>query len=200
MRGMIVIVIALCVMLATHIFASSQSNLEREIEMIFRYDPVFGEEYNRKAKLDGLGRHGEVKAVLIKMLSKYKHSEPETLEYIYLNGATWALGEMKEQQAASPLSQMLFDKKVHENVRALAARSLGQIDAEGNKQLLLRALDSVNDYHMIRIYAAEALAETKDPQALKALEKYSREERDPQIRQKFEKAARDLRAKIARQR
>jgi hypothetical protein len=76
MRNMSVIAIALCVMLVTHISASGQSDLEREIEMIFRYDPAYGEEYNRKAKLEGLGRWDEVRAILIKMLSKYKHSEP----------------------------------------------------------------------------------------------------------------------------
>jgi HEAT repeat protein len=122
------------------------------------------------------------------------------LEYVYLNGATWVLGEMKEQQATFPLSQMLFDKKVHENIRALAARSLGQIDADGNKQLLLRALGNVNDYYIIRVYAAEALAKINDPQALKALEQYSRQERDAHVRQKFENAAREIRGRITRPR
>ena len=120
------------------------------------------------------------------------------MEFLYLNGAVWMLGERKVKQAEGPLPQILFDRRVHENVRALAARSLGQIDSEANKQLLLKALANTSDYFAVRVYAAEGLAKTKDRLVLKALEKYSREERDPHVRQQFQKAAQQVRARISR--
>lgn len=149
-----------------------------------------------RAELEDLGRTEEVHAILLNWLSKHKHSDPGTKESLYLRGATWILGAMQVKQATEPISQILFDPKVHENVRALAARSLGQIDADANKEVLLTALANTADYFGIRVEAAEAVAKTKDPQVLKALSRYAREERDSYVKQKFEKAAQDLRAKI----
>lgn len=195
MKNMVIWAVTLSVALAACLPAMAQSDLETKIERIFLYQPVYAEKYDRRTKIEELGRAEEVQAILLKMLIKYKYSEPETKEAGYLTGATWMLGAMEVKQAVGPLSQMLFDRKVHENVRALAARSLGQIDPEGNKQSLLKALANVSDYHLTRIYAAEALAKTKDAQVLTALERYSREERDPYVRQKFEKAAKELRTR-----
>lgn len=191
----------LVTVLAMHLPVQSQSDpdLERKVEAILRYQPRIdaGEKYDTKAKLEELGHEEEVKAILLRMLTQYKYSEAETLQFVYLNAATWMLGAMKVKQAEAPLSQILFDPGVHENVRALAARSLGQIDAEANKQVLMRALANVSDYFAVRVYAAEGLAKTKDPEALKALERYSREERDPYVREAFQKAAQEVRAKIS---
>ena len=82
----------------------------------------------------------------------------------------------------------------------MAARSLGQIDAEGNKQLLLKALANKDDYFQVRVYAAEALGKTKDAEVLKALENYGREEKDSHVKQQFEKAAQELRGRLRRPR
>lgn len=192
--GTIVVYLIMAVSLPIY----GQSDLERKIEMIFRYQPMEGEKYDAKAKIEELGSRNEVGGILLGMLKKYKHSEPGSMESIYLNGATWMLGEFKDQRATNLLSQMLFDTKTHENVRALAARSLGQIDAEGNKRLLLKALANKDDYFQIRVYAAEALGKTKDSEVLKALEKYSREETDSHVKQQFEKAARELSGRLRR--
>lgn len=179
----------------------STSNLEREIELIFVYQPHSdaGEKYDKVAKIRGLGREEEVKAIVLNMIAKYDYSRPGTIEAIYLSGATWILGELGLKEASRPLAQMVFDHKIHENVRALAVRSLGQIDAEANKEILLKALAKVSDYFQIRVYAAEALAKTKDPNVLKALERYTRQERDDHVRQQFQKAAQALRARVSQE-
>ena len=203
MKYVVAFAVALSIILAMAppVQSQAEADLERQIEAIFRYEPRIdaGEKYDKKAKLEGLGRTEEVKAILLTMLTRYKYSEPETnfYESIYLSGAAWMLGEMKVKQAETSLSQILFDRRVHENIRALAARSLGQIDPEATKELLLKALANNSDYFAVRVYAAEGLAKTKDQRVLKALEKYSREERDPHVRQQFQKAAQQVRARIS---
>lgn len=178
--------------------SQSDSNLEREIELIFLYQPQSdaGEKYDKPAKIKELGRDAEVKAILLNMIAKYDYSRPGTKEYLYLSGATYMLGEMGVREAARPLAQMLSDRRIHENVRAGAARSIGKIDPVRNKQVLLRALANDSEYFQVRVYAAEALANTKDPNVLEALERYARQERDDHVRQQFQKAAQALRASI----
>ncbi len=183
-------------LLSASFLALAQSDLEGKVELIFLYQPVPGETYDRKAKIEQLGSGKEVRAILLRMLTKYKNSEPGSKEYLLLAGATSMLGEMNEKQSAALLSQMLLEQKVHENIRALATRSLGQIDPEGNKQVLLKVLANKEDYFVIRVYAAEALGKTKDLEALKALEKHSSEEKDPHVKQVFEKARNELKAKL----
>jgi len=197
MKRTLISAVALSLMLAMCLAVRSQTDpdLERKIEQIFLYQAREGVSYDKKARIEALGNTEEVKAILLKMLTKHKYAF-RSLESRYLAGATWILGEMKAKQAAEPLSQLLFDQKVHENIRTRVARSLGQIDPVGSKPLLLKALANTTDYFGVRVEAAEALAKTKDPQALKALERYSRAERDPVVRQKFETAAKELRARI----
>lgn len=178
--------------------AQAQSELENKIESVFLHQPTPGEGYDKKAKISQLGSQSEVRVVLLRMLTTYKHYEPGGKEYLLLAGATSVLGEIEEKQAVAALSQMLFDKNVHENVRAMAARSLGQIDTEGNKQVLLKALANKDDYFAVRVFAAEALGKTKDAEVLKALEKYRDEEADSHVRQKFEKAAQELKSRLRR--
>jgi len=198
MKRPLISVIALSLMLAMCLSVRSQTepDLERKIEEIFRYRRQEGENYDAKARIEALGNTEEVKVILLKMLTKHKYADVRSLESRFLVGAVLMLGEMKAKQAAEPLSQMLFDQKVHENIRALAARSLGQIDAVGSKPLLLKALANTSDYFGVRVEAAEALAKTKDPQVLKALQRSSRAEKDDFVRQKFETAAKELRARM----
>jgi HEAT repeat protein len=176
----------------------AQADLERKIERIFLYQPASEEKYDRKAKIEQLEAGNEAHSILLRMLSKYKNSEPESREFLFLVGAVSVLGEMKEGQATEALSQMLFDKKVHENARALSARALGQISPEENKSILLKALADKGDYFAIRVNAAEALGKTRDAEILRVLEKYSNEEADSHVKQKFEKAAQELKGRLRR--
>ena len=196
MKSIFVPIITLFLTLAVCAPAQCQTDLEKRIQMSLLYQPMEGENYNAKAKIEQLGQSEEVKSILLEMLERYKNSELGTEEYLYFAGATRMLGELKEKRAIELLTQILFDQQINKGVRAYAARSLGQIDPVRNKQSLLKALANASDYFGIRIEAAEALATTKDPQVLKVLERYSREERDVYVKQKFEKAAQDLRAKI----
>ena len=199
MRGMFIWIVALFMAVTICPIVQGQSDLEGQIKHIFLYQPEYGEKYDRKAKIEELGRSDEVKTILLRMLVNYKYSEPGTSnvkEYSYLTGAVSMLGALQEPESVSLLSLTLFDRNVHENVRALAVKSLGQIDPEGSKQSLLKALANISDYYLIRIYAAEALAKTTDPQVLKTLERYGRAEKDAYVRQRFDNATRELRARI----
>jgi HEAT repeat protein len=81
--------------------------------------------------------------------------------------------------------------------RRRSVKSLGDIDPEANKELLLQALqsDKSENHHMIRVNAAEGLAKLKDPEVLAALEQATRQESDPFIREKFQTAAKEIRSK-----
>lgn len=196
MKDIIVLVSVLAAVLTVCVPVQGQSDLERKIAEIFLYQPREGEQYDAKNKVEQLGSPGEVKAVLLRMLTEHKHSKPGTKEFLYLVGATQALGEIKEIQAADALSWFLFDQNVDRVVRALAVKSLGQIDPEGNKDLLLRVMADVPGHPLTRIYAAEALAKTKDPQVAEALIRYSREEQDAYVRGKLEKAAQAAKTRV----
>ena len=89
----------------------------------------------------------------------------------------------------------LFDRRVHENVRAVAVKSLGNIDPESNKELLFRALRlNKSQYVMIRVAAAEGLAKVRDLRAVAALEHAASKESDLFVREKFDVAAKQARS------
>lgn len=100
-----------------------------------------------KNTLRQLGDDKEIVSVVMRLASRYRHAKEESLEHKLVDAAVFALGELRASSANELLSSLLTDRKVHENVRARAARSLGQIDAQANKESLLRALDpKVSDY------------------------------------------------------
>jgi hypothetical protein len=179
-----------------------QSDLEDKVKAILlhEYHPRAGQQYDRKAEIEKLSPQEQVRELLLVMLEKNQYATPGTEEYLYLIGSTSVLGELRDERAEDKLASMLVDQFVHENARALAARSLGQIDPEKNKQHLLKALENKYDYFLITVYAAEALAKTKDPQVLKSLEQYAREETDSHVRQMLEKSAQELRTNMGRRR
>jgi HEAT repeat protein len=148
---------------------------------------------DRQNNLRQLGEDNEIVQALIGLASRHRHAKERTGEFKVLNGVVASLGEYRARSANELLSSLLTDQIVHENVRALAARALGQIDPEANKQALLNALDPTG-YLIIRVYAAEGLAQTRDPEALKALERYILEERDVFVRTKFQNGAEAMRA------
>jgi len=144
-------------------------------------------------KLRQLGDDREITATLMQLAGRYRHAREGFIELNVLHGVVAVLGDLRANAANELLLALLADRKVHQNVRALAARSLGQIDPEENMQTLLRALNDASDFYRVRVYAAEGLAKTSDGKVLAALERYSREERDSHVRQQFEKAAQAMR-------
>jgi hypothetical protein len=144
-----------------------------------------------------LGTDKQIAEVLTEFASTYRYAKKQSEEFLILRGAVASLGELKVNSADKLLASLLTDHKVHENIRAMSARSLAQIDPEGNRKFLLKALASTEPY-LTRVYAAEGLANTKDSEALMVLERYSSDETDSYVRQKFEKAAESLRAKGVR--
>jgi HEAT repeat protein len=186
------VVVVLFLVMFTASGLSQGSTLEEKVRAVLMQGMSFAD---LQGKLRQLGNENDVAAVLARFASTYRLSKEGSPEFLVLDGAVACLGELKARSANDLLSSFLTDRKIHENVRSRAARSLGQIDPEGNKQILLRALDpTVSDHYLIRVYAAEGLAKTRDAEALKAVERYSREERDSYVRQQFEKAAQAMRA------
>ena len=152
---------------------------------------------DKTAMIKDLGTIGELGTILIGMMTRYRFAKPETMEYLYLEGSLFILGQMKEARAVPQLLQLAIDRKAHENVRAQATKSVGQIDAEGNKNFLLRILNASREYYLMRIYAAEGLARTDDPKALIALNRHTLAERDTHVREQFKKAAHEIKARIS---
>src|SRR5262249_19594040 len=175
---------------------ASQQNLRKAIEMAFLQYRARGQDENdRKEKIEQLGSPEEVTAILRELVAENQYAREESIGFVYLTGATWMLGEMGDKQAEDRLAQMIFDPLVHENIRAQAVRSLGSIDANANKDVLLKALRSdESEYLMIRVYAAEGLARIKEPQVLTALEQAAQQETDPFILEKFHEAAQKIRS------
>lgn len=200
MKGILVYVVALSVWVAICEPVQAQSDLEKEVQMIFLRHVGEGEKYDKKAKLEELGHKDEVQTILLNMLTKYKYSRPGTAEFLYLNGSTWMLGAMGVKQSIPPLSNVLVDQRIDPTIRALALRSLGQIDVHENKKLLIRELTNKSNDHLIRVFAAEALAKTKDLKVLRILERCISEERDSHVREKFARSAQELKENLKSQR
>jgi HEAT repeat protein len=172
--------------------------LEQRIKEVFLRQPDDGGDVDKRAEIAALGHEEQVSKILLSFLTRYRYPQT-TEEELYLDGAVDMLGELRVAEAVAPLARILLDGKVAERTHAWAAKSLGRIDPEAGKEALLAALDpKVSDFHLTRINAAEALADTKDPEVLKALERHGREERDPYVRQKLLKAADRLRARLDR--
>ena len=111
--------------------------------------------------------------VLLDMVTRYKYPNG-TEEELYRDGATSMLGAFRVKKAITPLSWLLFDDRVDKTTRALAAKSLGQIDIEASKEFLLAVMDpNVSDYYLARVNAAESLSQSSDPQVLMVLDRYS---------------------------
>jgi HEAT repeat protein len=192
-------VTVLCIFLViapTLYHAQEDSSLKAKIKLIFLNEdkPI-----DLKVEIEKLGRRERVTPILLDMLKDYRYTQEGTSEFLYLYRAVWVLGAFKERRASSPLASLLLDQRVHENVRTVAAESLGKIDAEGNKEVLLKVLDpKMADYPFIRIEAAKALAKTDDRQALKAIERLAAKERDTYVKQKLGEAASELKQRIQR--
>ena len=183
-------VVATLVLMLPMACLSQGTTLEEKVRAVFLQELSTPDRQNN---LRQLGEDNEIVQALIGLASRHRHAKERTGEFKVLNGVVASLGEYRARSANELLSSLLTDQIVHENVRALAARALGQIDPEANKQALLNALDPTG-YLIIRVYAAEGLAQTRDPEALKALERYILEERDVFVRAKFQNGAEAMRA------
>jgi HEAT repeat protein len=171
-----------------------QAQLEHKVKELFLHEHGVP---NLKQELQQLGERSEVVRILIDLVAKHKYARESTLEALYLAGATDGLGELRAQEANTILTRILLDMNVHENVRTLAARSLGKIDSQENEEALLKALDpKIADYPFIRIEAAKALAQTGDPAALSAIERAAAAESDKYVKQQLAEAASQLKRRI----
>ena len=192
----ILFTLALTLMLSSHLPVLCQTNLEAQVRKVLRNEHGTDDEgFDKKSRLEQVGSKAEVGTILLNLLEQNKYAQPGTEGYKYLIGATSLLGNLQVHEAAKPLSRIFSDRKINTSARAFALRSLGQIDAEANKRLLLTAMADPSADYLIRSFAAEALADTNDPQVLKAVERRIREEQNQTVRRKLEETAQKLRAK-----
>ncbi|MDX1979332.1 MAG: hypothetical protein SFV51_03625, partial [Bryobacteraceae bacterium] len=103
-----------------------------------------------------------------------------------------------EKRAIPLIRSVLHDKSLRDNVRRYAARALGQIDAEGNKQELLRAFDESAEPALwpLRLDIAKALIRVKDRSVVNKLESWSRGERSSVARRKFEEVVAEMKRQL----
>ncbi len=173
-----------------------QSDTETLVKRVLLHKGTEGEKYDIKSKLEEIGQHQQIVEILLKMVQDGKYAKLGSPQGMLIPAATFALGALKEPQAVAVLKENLNDEKVDDIVRALSARALSQIDLEGNKQILLDALQNKSNYYRIRLEAAEALANTKDPNVLKTLDKHSNEEKDTHVKKQLAASAEKLRTRI----
>lgn len=184
--------------------AKEAANLERRIERILLYEPrtdATGEVYDPAVEIEKLEQKPQVRAILSKMVKQHRYADLGTAEYRYFEGVLWVAGSLGLREISETLTQVLLDPFAEGSIRVLAAKSLGQIDVEGNKEILLSALNSsvAENDDLVRAAAAEALAATKDTRVLNELETRASQEDDKVIRERIEASARKLRARIASQ-
>jgi len=179
----------------------AQSDLEDRVkQVLLRRERPSAPPINFKDKLEEIGQPQEVAKILIDMVVNGKYAELGSVQSMLCKAATAALGELKEVSAIGPLTSTLKDQRVDKITRAYSARSLGKIDPQESKNDLLDALTDKSNYHLIRIFAAEGLAKTRDAEALNILDKQSSEEKDPYVKKMIEKSAKELRDSLQRPR
>ena len=177
------------------IASQSQAKLEIRIENILLKHHGF-----EVGEIEALGPKPEIRQTLLRMVAKYRNAASDTeksLDIILLDGAVFALGEMKEERALQLLSDLLADRTIDNNIRGRTARALGNIDAEASKEVLLQSLDPARpDYITVRMAAIRALGKTRDGAVVAALQRYLKTEKDDHLRQSAIASIRAIRSKI----
>lgn len=200
MRNLLTLCLMVTVLFSVGAGVEAQSEVEGRVKQELLYHRVEGEAYDIKARLEKIGQPEQVNKILIDVVTQYKYHKLGSMESMLYQSATGALGELRVTGAIGPLTANLKDRRVDKIKRAFSARALGQIDPDRSKQSLLEVLRDKSIYYDIRVEAAQALAKTRDPEVLRVLEQYAREEQDTFTRKQFEKAVQEMKANIQRSR
>ncbi|MBL8229252.1 MAG: HEAT repeat domain-containing protein [Bryobacterales bacterium] len=139
-----------------------------------------------------------VKAAVLKILDE---SYPVTQNKgMTLRRVIGVIGGLKFREAIPKIQLVLRDSALYQPTRASAARSLGRIDPEGSKQILIDAFDACTPLEFeVRIAIAEALAETRDRTVLAKLETWARGEPQGSFeRRNFDRIVSAMRMKLQR--
>ena len=139
-----------------------------------------------------------VREILLEIVREKRYLNAKSnSDYLYFVGAVDWLGKMREPRAIPMIEKVATDDDSHSHgARVIAVQALGRIDPQRSKDVLVQVLYSAGEDRYLRVKAAEALAETRDRQALDAIETWARGETRPHYRQRLEAAAKKLRAKL----
>ena len=148
------------------------------------------------ARLLRIGPANSVSAVVLGLAEQYKNarSGEHSVEYLLLTRSVFALGKLQAAAAVPLLIDLVTRTDGPQEVAVLAIQSIGEIDAEGNKTVLLGALKS-QDFFTRRI-AAEALSKTNDPSVLTELEVAASQEDHLEQSRAIQALADSMRARI----
>ena len=175
------------------IASQSEADLESKIERLLL--PHHGVDIRA---IEGLAPRPAIRDVLLRLIAKYRNADPDTvknLDFILLDRAVFALGQLKEAQALQPLSDLLADRHINDNIRSRAARALGKIDADASKDVLLRSLDPDN-HISVRLAAIEALGKARGAAVLDSLQRYLKTEQRDSLRRRATESIREIRSRI----
>lgn len=169
-----------------------RKQLEQEIEMAMRQIEGGG-----LAIVEKLEPQETVREILLEILRKgrYLHPKSDRDRRFFVVAVHW-LGTMREPRAIPMIEKVATDDSYGRGARVAAVDALAKIDPQRSKDVLVQVLYSAGEDRHLRVVAAEALAETRDRQALDAIETWARGETRPHYRQKLEAAAKKLRAKL----
>jgi HEAT repeat protein len=108
--------------------------------------------------------------VVLHLAEQYRNAKAgqQSEEYSLLRASVFALGKLQWKAALPLLIDFVTRTDGPQEIVVFALQSIGEIDAEGNKTVLLGALKS-QDFFTRRI-AAEALSKTNDTSVLTELE------------------------------
>ena len=169
-----------------------RKQLEEQIEMQMR-----GFDSGGFAVVEKLQPQETVREILLEILSTKRCVNPKRdWDYPCLVVAVDWLGKMREPRAIPMIEKVATDDNHSHGARVAAVQALGRIDPQRSKDVLVQVLYSAGEDRYLRVKAAEALAETRDRQALDAIETWARGETRPHYRQRLEAAAKKLRAKL----
>jgi hypothetical protein len=137
-----------------------------------------------------------VKAALLKIFEEsYPLVPGKRMPLLRVIGVVGLFGY---KEAIPKLRLVLADKELDQPARMAAARALGRLDAEGNKQVLLTAFDECTKLEStVRVAIAEALAQTRDRSVLAKLETWARGEAPGTFERKhFDRIVSEMRTRL----
>jgi hypothetical protein len=137
-----------------------------------------------------------VKAALLKILDESYPLVPG--KRMPLTRAVSLAGGLGYKEAIPKIRLVLADGSMDQTTRRAAARALGRLDAEGNKQVLLTAFDQCTKLEStVRVAIAEALAQTRDRSVLAKLETWARGEAPGTFERKhFDRIVSEMRTRL----
>ena len=140
-----------------------------------------------------------VKAAVLKILDESYPATPN--KGMTLRRVIGVIGGLKYREAIPKIQLVLRDSALYQATRMSAARTLGRIDPEGSKEVLLAAFDACAPLEFrVRIAIAEALAETRDRNVLAKLETWARGEPQGSFERKnFDRIVSSMRTKLQRE-